>query len=137
MCVAPRPLCAAEHDCRQTRTLVVCRAARLITDRVRHACARCAKERLVASAGFSCVDASASCAGAISDLHRLCEAGVERRVLYNVDEGAGADVATLTGRPDGAVASVVLHFRAGRVAEGCIPCGLSACCNAGVAVHGG
>lgn len=68
---------------------------------------RAANELLVASAGVSCCGAAPSAAGA-TDLHRLCEDGAEHRVLYDVDENAGVDVAALTVRHDGAVASVVM-----------------------------
>jgi hypothetical protein len=55
-------------------------------------------------------------------LHRLCEAGAERRVLYSVEEGAGADVAFLTVHPDGAAASVVLAQAKARKAAALVDC---------------
>jgi len=82
---------------------------------------RAADECLVAAAGFSCLGAGASPAGA-TDLHRLCEHGAEHRVLYNVDENAGADVATLTVHRDGTPASVVMVQAKAQTAAALVEC---------------
>jgi hypothetical protein len=68
---------------------------------------RAAEEHLAVSSGFPCIGPGVSPASA-TDLHRLCEDGAERHVLYNIDECAGADVAALTVRPDGTAASVLM-----------------------------
>ena len=82
---------------------------------------RATEEHLVVSAGFSCFTATARPAGA-TDLHRLCEAGAEHRILYNIGARAGADVAALTVRPDGTVGSVVMVQAKARKAAALVEC---------------
>lgn len=85
---------------------------------------RAHSEYVIASAGFSCRNVKS--AHGTTDLHRLCEAGAELRVLYNIDAAAGADVAFLTVDDDGQPASVVMVQAKARKAAELAECLLAA-----------